>query len=134
LGLKGFDWVFLDRFRFGESLVVVEVDQIGGPVVLTSLSTFGAVPGEVSYFSALEASVRLISRGGCVALEVSLRAISLVAIGVLSSAEVVTPVVPSVVSSRWCPIPIYVHGDQGIIHPSRSIRRVVLWGTLSLRA
>ncbi len=121
MGLKGFDWVFLDRFRFGESLVVVEVDQVGGPVVLTSLSTFRAVPSEVSYFSALETSVRLVSCGGRVALEVTLRAVSLIAIGVLPSAEVVASVVPSVVSSRRCPISVYIHGDWGVVHPARGV-------------
>ncbi len=121
MGLKGFDWVFLDRFCFGESLVVIEVDQVGGPVVLASLSTFRAVPSEVSYFSALETSVRLVSCGGCVALEVTLRAVSLIAIGVLPSAEVVAPVVSSIISSCWRPVSIYVHRDWGVIHPSRGV-------------
>ena len=77
-----------------------------------------AVSGEVSYFSALEAGVRLVSCGGRVALEVALRAVSLIAVRILPSAEVIAPVVPSVISSRWCPVPVYVHGDRGVIHPS----------------
>ena len=55
--MKGFDRVFFDGFRFRESLAIVEVDKVGGPIVLASLSAFGAVPSEVSYFSALEAGI-----------------------------------------------------------------------------
>jgi len=58
LGLEGFDGVFFDGFCFWETLTVVEVDEVGGLVVLASLSAFRAVPSEVSYFSALEAGVR----------------------------------------------------------------------------
>jgi len=134
LGLKGFDGILFDGFCFGESLAIVKVDKVSGSIVLSSLSTFGAVPGEVSYFSALEASVRLVSRGGRIALEIVLRAVPLIAIGVLPSAEVVASVVSSVVPSRWCPVPIYIHGDRGVVHPTRGIRRVILWGVLSLRA
>ncbi len=57
MGLEGFDGVFFDGFCFGESLAIVEVDEVGGSVVLASLSALGAVPGEVSYFSALEACI-----------------------------------------------------------------------------
>ncbi len=96
MGLEGFDGVFFDGFCFRESLAIVEVDEIGGPVVLASLSTFGTISGEVPYFSTLEASVRLVSRSGHVALEVGLRAISLIAVGVLPSVEVIASVVPSV--------------------------------------
>ena len=99
-------------------MVVVKVDEIGGTVVLTSLSTFGTVSGEVPYFSTLEAGVRLVSRSGRVALEIALRSISLIAVGVLSSAEVVASVTSSVVSSRWCPVPVYVHRDRGVVHPA----------------
>ena len=88
---------------------------------MASLSTFGAVPGEVSHFSTLEAGVRRVSRSGRIALEVVLWAIPLVAVRVLPSAEVVAPVVSSVVSSRWCPVPVYVHGDRGVVHPSRCV-------------
>ena len=119
--MEGFDGVFLDWFHFGESLVVVEVDQIGGPVVLTSLLAFGAVPGEVSYFSALEAGVGRVG-GGCVALEVTLWTVSLVLVGVLLSPKVIASVIPSVVPSGWCPVPIYVHWDWGVVHPAGSIR------------
>ena len=121
MGLEGFDRVFLDGFRFGKSLIVIEVDQVGGPVVLTSLSAFGAVSSEVSYFSALEAGVRLVSRGSRVALEVILRAIPLIAIGVLSSAEVIASIISSVVSLSRRSVPIDVHRDRGIVHPSRSV-------------
>ena len=120
--MEDFDRIFFDRFCFGESLVVVEINEVGGPIILTSLSVFGAIPGEVSYFSALEACVRRISRGGCVALEVALRAVSLITVGVLPSAEVVASIVSSVVPSRWCPVPIYIHGDRGVVHPTGGVR------------
>ena len=121
MGLEGFNGVLLDGFYFRKPLAIVEVNEVGGPVVLASLSAFWAVPREVSYFSALEAGVRLVSCSGCVALEVALRSISLIAVGVLSSAEVIASIVSSVVSSRWCPIPIYIHGDWGIVHPARGV-------------
>ena len=120
--MEGFNGVFLKRFHFRESLAIVEVDEISGSVVLTSLPAFRAISGEVSYFSALETGVRLVSCGGCIALEVALRAVSLVAVGVLSSAEVVAPVISSIVSSSWRPIPVYVHGNRGIVHPARGVR------------
>jgi len=58
LGLEGFDGVFFGNLGFGESLVVVEVNEIGRSIVLASLAAFWAIPSEVSYFSALEASIR----------------------------------------------------------------------------
>ena len=57
MGLEGFDGVLFDGFHLGESLAIVEVDEIGGSVVLTPLSAFRTVSGEVSYFSTLEACV-----------------------------------------------------------------------------
>ena len=121
MGLEGLNGVLLDRFYFGESLAIVEVDEVSGLVILTSLSAFRAISGEVSYFSALETGVRLVSRGGRIALEVALRAVSLIAVRVLSSAEVVAPVVPSVVSLDRCSVPIYVHRDRGVVHPTWGI-------------
>ena len=121
MGLEGFDGVFFDGFCFGESLAIVEVDQISGSVILAPLPTFRTVSGEVSHFSALETGIGRVCRGGCIALEVVLWLVSLVAVRVLSSAEVIASIVPSVVSSRWCPIPIYVHGNGGIIHPARGV-------------
>ena len=76
----------------------------------------------------------MVSRGGRIALEVILRTISLIAIGILSSMEVVASVVSSVIPSRRCPVPIYIHGDRGVVHPAWGVRRVVLGGTLSLGA
>ena len=67
-------------------------------------------------------------------MKVALQAIPLIPIGVLSSPEVVAPVVSSVVPSGWCSVSINVHGDWGVIHPSRSVRRVILGHVLSLRA
>jgi len=57
LGLEGFDGVFFGDLGFGESLVVVEVNEIGRSIVLASLAALWAVSSEVSYFSALEAGV-----------------------------------------------------------------------------
>jgi len=119
--LKGFDGVFFGGVDFEESLTVVEIDEIGRSVVLSALAAFRAVSGEMSYFSALEAGVRRVSCGSRVALEVVLWAVSLISIRVLPSAEVVPSVVSSVIPSGWCPIPIYVHGDWGVIHPAGSV-------------
>ncbi len=121
MGLEGFNGVFFDGFHFGKTLTIVEVDEVSGSVILASLSAFRAVSGEVSYFSALETGVRLVSRGGRIALEVILRTVSLIAVGVLSPAEVVASVIPSVVSSCWCPIPVYVHRDRSVVHPTWGI-------------
>ncbi len=120
--MKGFDGVFFHRFYLGESLAIVEVDEISGPIVLTPLPAFGAVSGEMPHFSALEAGVRRIPRGGCIALEVALWAIPLVAVRVLLSSEVVSSVISPVVPSGRCPVPIYVHWDRGVVHPSGSVR------------
>ncbi len=122
MGLEGFDGVLFDGFYFRKPLAIVEVDEVGGSVVLASLSAFRAVPSEVSYFSALETCVGGVPCCGHVALEIALRVISLVSVGVLSSAEVVPSVVSSVVSLGWGPVPIYIHGNQGVVHPTRSIR------------
>ena len=119
--MEDFDGVFFNNVCFGEALAIVEVDKIGCSIVLSSLSAFGAVPGEVSYFSALETGIRLVSRGSRVALEVVLRTVPLIAVGVLSPAEVVASVVSSVVPSCWRPVPIYVHRDRSVVHPTRGI-------------
>ena len=55
--MEGFDGVFLDGFYVREALTVVEVDEVGGSVVLASLSAFRTVSGKVSYFPTLEASI-----------------------------------------------------------------------------
>src|SRR6266478_4083354 len=49
-------------------------------------------------------------------------------------AQVSLLVVSSVIPSGWCPVPIYVHRDWGIVHPTGSVRRVILWCVLSLGA
>ena len=90
-------------------------------VVLAIWSTFWTVSGEVPHFSALEAGIRGVPCGGRIALEVALWAVPLVAVRVLSSAEVIASVVSSVVSSGRCPVSVYIHGDRSVIHPSRSI-------------
>jgi len=120
--LEGFDGIFFSNVGFNEALVVVEVDKISRPVILASLAVLWAVSSEVPYFSALEAGIRQVSRGSCVALEVVLWAIPLVSVGVLSSSEVVASVVSSVVSSGRRPVPIDVHRDRGVVHPSRGVR------------
>ena len=121
MGLKDFNGVFFYSFCFREALIIVEVDKVGGSIVLASLSAFRTVPSEVSHFSALEAGIQRISRGGCIALEVALWAVSLVLVGVLSSSEVVAPIISSVVSSGWCPVSVYIHRDWGVIHPTRGV-------------
>ena len=63
----------------------------------------------------------MVSCSGRVALEVVLRAIPLISVGVLSSAEVVASIVSSVVPSCWCPVPIYVHRDRSVVHPTRGV-------------
>ena len=63
----------------------------------------------------------MVSCGGRIALEVGLRTVSLITVGVLSSAEVVASIVSSIVSSRWGPVSIYVHGDRGVVHPTRGV-------------
>ncbi len=122
MGLEGFDGVFFGNLGFREGLVVIEVDEVGCPVVLASLAALWAVSCEMPYFSALEACVRRVSCGGCVALKVVLRVVSQIPIGVLSSSEVVPAVVPSVIPLGWRSVPVYIHRDWGIIHPSRGIR------------
>ena len=119
--MKGFDRIFLDDFCFGEALVIVEINEVGSLVVLTSLSAFQAVPGEMSYFSALEAGVRGVSCGGCVGLEVVLWAISLVSVRVLPSTEVIPSIVSSIVPSGWRPVSVYVHRDRSVVHPLRGV-------------
>ena len=120
--MEDFNGVFFDGLRFREALAVVKVDKVGGSIVLASLSAFRAIPSEVSYFSALETGIRGVSCGGHIALEVILWSVPLVAVGVLSSSEVITSIVPSIVSSGWGSVSIYVHGDRGVVHPSRGVR------------
>ena len=119
--MEEFNGVLFYNFCFWEALAIVEVDEVGCSIVLSSLLAFGAVPGEVSYFSTLKTSVRRVSRSSCIALEVILWSISLVVIGVLSSSEVIASVIPSIVSSGWSSILIYIHGDGGVVHPSRGV-------------
>ncbi len=119
--MEEFNGVLFYSLHFWEALAIVEVDEVGCSIVLSSLSAFGAVPGKVSYFFALKAGIRGVSCGGRIALEVILWSIPLVAVGVLSSPEVVTSVVPSVVSSGWSSVSIYIHGDRGVVHPSRGV-------------
>jgi len=57
LGLEGFDRIFFDDVGVHVVLIIIEVDQIGCLVVLVVWVAFWAVPGKVSYFSALEASI-----------------------------------------------------------------------------
>ncbi len=57
MGLEDFDGVFFGSVGFSEVLIIVKVNEVCRPVVLTSLATLWAVPSEVSFFSALEAGV-----------------------------------------------------------------------------
>ncbi len=121
MGLEDFNGVFLYGLCFWEALAIVEVNEVSRSVVLSSLSAFGAVSGKVSYFSALEAGVRGVSCGSRVALEVILWTVPLVLVGVLSSAEVIASVVSSVIPLSRHPIPVYIHRNWGVIHPSRGV-------------
>ena len=94
--------------------------------------TFWAVSGKVSYFSTLETGIRLVVCGGGVSLEIVLWAVSLISVGVLLSPEVVASIIPSVVPSSWCPVPVDVHWDRGIVHPLWCVGRVVLGRILPL--
>ena len=70
---------------------------------------------------------------GCrISLKVVLWAIPLIAIGVLPSSEVVASIVSPVVSLSWCPVPVDIHWDRSVIHPSQSVRGIVLWCALAL--
>ncbi len=60
------------------------------------------------------------------------RAIPLVSVGVLSSPEVVASIIASVIPSGWCSVPIDIHRNGGVVHPSWGIGRVVLRCVLSL--
>ncbi len=119
--MEDFNGIFFYWFCLWEALTIVKIDEVGGPIVLASLSAFRAVPGEMSHFSALETGIRGVSCGGCVALEVILWSVLLVAVGVLSSPEVIASVVSPIVSSSWGSVSVYVHGDRGVVHPLRGV-------------
>ena len=121
MGLEDFDGILFDGVGFREALIVVKIDKVSCPIILSSLVTFRAVPSKVSHFSALETGVGRVSCGSRVALEVTLWAASLVAVRVLSPPVVIASIVPSVASSRWCPVSIYIHGDRGVVHPTRGV-------------
>jgi len=93
-------------------------------IVLIALAALWAVPGEMSYFTTLEAGVRGVSSCGGISLGVILVSIALVVV-VPSFVEVIAVVVPLTVvvslSSGWCSISVNVHGDQGVVHPSWGI-------------
>ncbi len=57
MGLEDFDGVFFGSVGFGEALVVIKIDEVGGSIILVSLAAFWAVPSEVSYFSALKTGI-----------------------------------------------------------------------------
>ncbi len=108
---------------------------------------FRAVPGEVSYFSTLKTCIWGIPSSGSVPLEVVLGSVALVLVRVPLSAKVIILVVSSTMvvplSAVWCSIPVNVHGDQGVVHPSWGIWQIVLgrvspvgwlWVILSLQA
>ncbi len=133
MGLEDFDGILFDSVGFGEALIVIEIDKVSCSIVLSSLVAFRAVPSKVSHFSALETGIGRVCRGGCIALEVVLWLVSLVAVRVLSSSEVIASIVSSIVPSSRGPVPIDIHGDQSVIHPSWGVGRVILGRVLSLR-
>jgi len=57
LALEGFDGIFFYGVGVGITLIVIEINQVGGAVILVPLLAFWAISGKVPYFSALEASV-----------------------------------------------------------------------------
>ena len=67
-------------------------------------------------------------------MKVTLQAIPLIPIGILSSPEVIASVVSSVVPSGWRSVSINIHGDWGVVHPLRGIGQIILGCVLSLRA
>ena len=60
----------------------------------------------------------MVSGSGRVALKVVLRSVSLIAVRVLASSEVIASIVSSIVPSSRGPVPIDIHGDRSVIHPS----------------
>jgi len=124
--LEGFNWVFFNDVGIGITLIVVEIDQVGCPIILITLVAFWAVSGEVSYFSTLEAGVQGIPSGGSVPLRVVLGSVPLIAVRVPLSMEVIALIVSLAMviplSVVWCSVLINVHGDRGVIHPSWSVR------------
>ncbi len=107
MGLEDFDGVFFDGVGFREALIVVKIDEVSRSIILSPLAAFWAVSGKVS--------------------------VPLVAVRVLSSSEVIAPIVSSIVPLSWSSVPIDIHGDQSVIHPSQGIGRVILGRVLSLR-
>ena len=75
----------------------------------------------------------MASHGHGVSLKVVLWAIPLVVTGVLPPLEVIAMVVSSIVPSGWCSVPVDIHRDRCVVHPSRGVGRVVLGRALSLR-
>ncbi len=132
MGLEDFDWVFF--ISVSEVLVVVEVNQVGRSIVLAIWATFWTISGKMPHFSTLEAGIGRVSYSSGVPLEVVLWVVSLISVGVLSSLEVIASVVSSVVSSGRRSIPVNIHWNWSVIHPSRGIRRVVLRCVLPLGA
>ena len=95
-------------------------------VVLIVWTAFWAVSGEVSYFTTLEASVRRVPSGGSISLGIVLVLAFLVAVRIPLSPEIVVAVIISLtvvvsLSTVRCPVPVNVHGDWGVVHPSWGI-------------
>ena len=57
MGLEGFDQVFFNDVGIGETLIVVEVNQVGCSIVLVIWATLWAISGKVSYFSTLKTGI-----------------------------------------------------------------------------
>jgi hypothetical protein len=86
-------------------IFLIEVDQID-----ISLSLLGAVVGEVSWLSAVEAGV---------VVSAPIVHCCFSYLGLKLSASPFS-------SAVWCSAPIYVHRDQVVVHPFRGIRCVEL--------
>ncbi len=125
MALEGFDGVFLYGIGVVIALIVIEVNQVSGAIILVPLLTFWVVSGEMSYFSALEACIRGVSDSGSISLVVVLGTVPLIVVVVPLPSEVAALVVSlaSIIplSSSRCSVSIDIHGNRGVVHPAWGI-------------
>ncbi len=131
MGLKGFYWIFLNDISVGVVLTVVKIDEIGRSIVLAVWMAFWAVPGVMSLFSTLEAGIRRIPGGSHISLEIGLGVISLVAVVIPLSLEVIamivslSAVVPRVGALLWS-----IFMGTGVLFIHRGAFDELYWGML----
>ncbi len=125
MALEGFDGVFLYGIGVVIALIVIEVNQVSGVIILVPLLTFWAVSGKMSYFSTLEACIRGVSGSGSISLVVVLGTVPLIVVVVPLPSEVAALVVSlaSIIplSSSRCSVSIDIHGNRGVVHPAWGI-------------